>query len=299
MARETTGSCDTSRGTPSACRSSPSWRASVGREVEAEPVDAASPSSQYLQRVHDELQARRVAHVQRVARACRVDVAREVVRFEPVVGAVVEAAEAERGAVLVALRGVVEDDVEDDLEAAGVECVDHRLELRHLAAGPPGGDGRGVGVVGGEEADGVVAPVVGEPAFDEERLRDVLMHRQQFEGRHAEIDEMTDDGVVPETGVRAPQLGGHPGMHHREALDVAPRRRPSRPGGDAGLGAVPDQSNGRVDHEAPGHEAGASRAGSVCRSSVTSWPRTSGPNRTSPVVAWAYGSSRSLAGLHP
>jgi hypothetical protein len=58
---------------------------------------------------------------------------------------------------VVALGGVVVDDVEDHLDAGLVQRLDHRLELQHLL---PAGAVGGVPVVRGEEADGVVAPVV-------------------------------------------------------------------------------------------------------------------------------------------
>src|SRR4051812_34102846 len=66
---------------------------------------------------------------------------------EAVVGGVVDAAEGERGAELVSFGGVVVDDVEDDLDAGGVEGADHGLEFDDGLAG--GGLG-GVGDVGGE-----------------------------------------------------------------------------------------------------------------------------------------------------
>ena len=103
---------------------------------------------------------------------------------------------AQRRPAVVALGGVVEHDVEQDLEAGGVQRLDHRLELGHLAAGPAGADGGRVAVVGGEEADGVVAPVVGQPPLDQERLGHVLVHGQQLDRGHAEVDEVGDGGVV-------------------------------------------------------------------------------------------------------
>ena len=107
--------------------------------------------------------AREVPGVERVAAAGGVDVAAGIAGFEPVVRGVVQAAEAEGGAHVVGLGGVVEDDVEDHLDARRVQGVDHGLELGDLAAGPPGPHRRGIPVVRREVADGVVAPVVDRP----------------------------------------------------------------------------------------------------------------------------------------
>ena len=59
------------------------------------------------------------------------------------------------GPALVALRGVVVDDVENHLEAGVVKARDHLLELAQ-AVGAVGGIAR----IGREEPDAVVAPVV-------------------------------------------------------------------------------------------------------------------------------------------
>ena len=101
------------------------------REVEAEPVDVAV-DDEVAQRVHDQPQHRRVHRVERVARAGVVHVEPRVLRHEPVVALVVDAAEAEHRAEMVALGGVVVDDVEDHLDAGAVQRLHHALELAHL-----------------------------------------------------------------------------------------------------------------------------------------------------------------------
>jgi hypothetical protein len=90
-----------------------------GGEVEAEAVDVHLEHP-VAEAVHDELQRPRMAHVQRVAGPGVVHVVARVVGNEAVVTGVVDAAEAERGAELVAFGGVVVDDVEDDLDAGAV-----------------------------------------------------------------------------------------------------------------------------------------------------------------------------------
>ena len=70
-------------------------------------------------------------------------------------------------AQVVALGGVVVDDVEDHLDAGAVQRLDHPLELAHLLAAPAGG---GVLGVGREVADRAVAPVVVQAPLVQERL---------------------------------------------------------------------------------------------------------------------------------
>ena len=77
------------------------------------------------------------AHVERVAAAGEVHVVARVVRQQPVVGRVVDAAQRQRRAELVALGGVVVDDVEDDLDAGRVQGAHHRLELAHRVESGP------------------------------------------------------------------------------------------------------------------------------------------------------------------
>ena len=98
-----------------------------------------------------------------------------------------------------------------------VHRLDHLLELLHLAAGLTGG---AVAVVGREEADRVVAPVVAQPALDEVGVLDELVHRQQLDRRDAERRQVLERGRVREPGVGAAQLLGDAGMALREALDV-------------------------------------------------------------------------------
>ena len=85
-----------------------------------------------------------------------VGVARPV-RLEDVVRRVVQAAEAERRPVVVAFRRVVEDDVEDDLDAGAVQRLD---QVAELVDGAERVAPRAVAGVGREEGDRRVAPVV-------------------------------------------------------------------------------------------------------------------------------------------
>ena len=106
----------------------------------------------------DEFADHRVVAVERVAAATEVLVT--ALRREQVPGPVVQAAERERRPILAPLRRVVEDDVENDLDAVFVQLLDERLEFIDLHAGPSAGR---VSRFRGTERQRVVAPVVEEP----------------------------------------------------------------------------------------------------------------------------------------
>src|SRR6202035_4486383 len=127
------------------------------------------------------------AGVQRVAAAGRVVVVAGIAGRQPVIGRVVDAAEAQRGPVGARLGGVGEHHVEQDCQAGPVQGIDHRLDLGDLAAYRAVAHGGGVAVVRGEEADRVVAPVVGQPPVEQERLGHVLVYRQQLDGGDAQV----------------------------------------------------------------------------------------------------------------
>src|SRR6185437_3990878 len=188
-------------------------------QVEPEPVGV---HVQYpvAQRIHDQLQRDRIAAVQRVTAAGRVDVDAGVAGLGPVVRGVIDAAKAQRGAVGAGLGGVVEHHVEHHFQAGPVQRVHHRLELGDLTAGLAGPYGGRVAVVRGEVADGVVAPVVRQAPADQERFGHVLVHGQQLHGGDAQVEQVRDGGVVGQTGVGPAQLGGDVRVAHGEALDV-------------------------------------------------------------------------------
>ena len=72
----------------------------------------------------------------------------------------------------------------------------------------------------GEEADGVVAPIVGEPLFLKEPVVDEGLHRQQLDRGHPELDQMVDHDGMGEPGEGSPRRISIPGMTHRHALDM-------------------------------------------------------------------------------
>ena len=152
------------------------------------------------QGVHDQLQRMGVTGVQAVPAAGVVQVAPALGVRQPVIGGVVNAAEGQRGPHVVAFGGVVVDHVEDDLDARFVQCLHHRLELADLFAALAG---RGVPVVRGQEADRVVAPVVGQATGDQELLRDELVHRHELHRGDPEALQVRDHRRVGQPGVGA------------------------------------------------------------------------------------------------
>ena len=170
-------------------------------EVEAEAVDVALLHP-VAERVEHHPGDDGVGEVEGVAAAGDVDVLPAAV--EAVVGALVEAAPRERHHVAGVLGGVVVDDVEQHLDAGGVQVLDHGLELveHALRVGR-----RGVGGVGGEEAHRVVAPVVPQASQHEIGLVGERVHGQQLDRGDTEPEQVVDEGRVGEAGIRAAQLG--------------------------------------------------------------------------------------------
>jgi len=175
-----------------------------GGEVETETVHVHF-GDPIAQRIHEQLEHAGVLHVQRVSRARVIRVEAVIVLHEPVVGGVVDPAEAERRAHVVAFARMIVDDVEDDLDPGRVEGLDHFLELTHLLAGAPVA---GVSGMGREVADGIVAPVIGEAFVLEKFVVYEVMHRQQFDRGDAELLEILDGKRMSERRVGPAQFLG-------------------------------------------------------------------------------------------
>ena len=165
------------------------------RKIEAKAVDVHF-GRPIAERIHHHLERTRMAHVQRVAATGDVNVITWVILLEPVVSGVVDAAEGQHRAVLVAFRRVVVDDVEDHLEARLVQRFDHRLEFA---------DGilYRIARVRREVTNRVVAPIVAQPPLDQRPLVDERMHRQQLDRGHAESPQVIDDRRRGESGIGA------------------------------------------------------------------------------------------------
>ena len=141
------------------------------------------------QAVHDELQHARMLHIGGVATAGEVHVVARILRREPVVGGVVDAAHRQRGAELIAFGGVVVDHVQNHFNAGRVQGGHHHLELLHRILWQVR---RGIAAVGRKKAEGVIAPVIGEAPVDEMPVVEKVVHRQQFDGGDPQVGQMAD-----------------------------------------------------------------------------------------------------------
>ena len=158
------------------------------------------------QRIGDQLQGMRRAHKQRVSGAGGVEVVLLITFHQSVVGGVVDTLEAQSGAHMVALGGVVVHHVKNDLHAGMMICLDHGFELVDLFAAFPG---RGIGVVRCEEADGVVSPVVRQTLFLQEGVVDELVNRHQFNSGDAKLFQIFDDARISQARVGAADIRRH------------------------------------------------------------------------------------------
>src|SRR5262249_55223674 len=130
---------------------------------------------------HDEITDNRVVAIHGVAATGVVQVA--AVFVEQVIEFVIEPAEAEGAAAIVALAGVVEDDIEDDLDTGSVQSLDHVAELAVLTMRFGAGCERGLG---GGKRNGVIAPEIHEflagVRIEERAVAFVeLEHRHEFD----------------------------------------------------------------------------------------------------------------------
>ena len=201
------------------------------RQVESEAVDVHLHHP-VVQAVDDHAPHHRVVAVQGVAAAGEIQVAAAVAGIEQVVDAVVQAAVGEGGAGSVALGGVVEDHVQNDLDPGRVQRAHHLLELGHL----PAGFGCGaVAALRGEQADRVVAPVVDQRRGIRVRgpagsVLVGLVHGQQFDRGHAERPQVGNALAEAEEGawLRASgaRMGGESARVH--LVDQAAVQRVAR-----------------------------------------------------------------------
>jgi hypothetical protein len=91
-----------------------------GAEIEAEAVDMHLPHP-VAQAVRHHLDDAGIGQVDCVAGAGVVDVIARLVRHQPIIAGIVDALEGQGRAKLVAFGGVIIDDIEDDLEPAGMQ----------------------------------------------------------------------------------------------------------------------------------------------------------------------------------
>src|SRR5262245_43852790 len=107
-------------------------------QVKAKAVDV---HFQYpvSQAVHYQLQRTRRDHIQCIPAAGIVEIIAPVVRLEPVVITIVDAAHAQRRTELIAFRSMVVNYVENYLDSGAMECLHHRLEFAYLLSQPATG----------------------------------------------------------------------------------------------------------------------------------------------------------------
>ena len=153
--------------------------------------------------VHDHPPDDGMIRIQRVPAAGVIGIAGAVL-LEDVIGGVVESAEAKCRPVVVAFRSVVEDDVEDDLDAGPVQRLDHVPKFIDRAqTGPDASCRPGAG----RRTRPAIAPVV-----DQARraiLGIELKHGQQFDGGDAELLKIGN--LVDQSGVCAAGSFRHAG----------------------------------------------------------------------------------------
>ena len=72
-----------------------------------------------------------------------------------------------------------------------------------------------------QEPDGVVAPVVRQALVSQSGVLGELVHRHQFDGRHAQSGQVVDDRLVADPGICPANAFRDIGMGHAQALDVS------------------------------------------------------------------------------
>ena len=155
--------------------------------------------------------------IEAVPAAAEVHVASRVVLFQPVVRGIVDSPEADGRPLLRALAGVVVDHIDEDLDPDRVQCFHHALEFAYL---PIPLSGSGITVVRGEVADGVIAPVVGQPHADQPGLGHELVDWHELDRADAEALQVADHGRMGQPSIGAPQLRRYLRMSQRQAANM-------------------------------------------------------------------------------
>ena len=153
-----------------------------------------------------------------------------------------------RRAEFVALAGVVVDDVEQHLDAGGVQVGNHRAEFAEPVAADES-------VVRAEEVYRAVAPVIAQALADQVLLVGDRMDRQQLDGGDAQFHQVVDHRRRTEAGEGAALRFRYFRMQLGVALDVQfvdHRLRPRRVRQPLGSPGEPG-----LDDPAFRHEPGA------------------------------------------
>src|SRR4051812_6147941 len=145
-----------------------------------------------------------MVRVERIPRAAVVGIM-AAIRLQDVVGGIIDAAETEGRAAMVAFGGVIEDDVEDDFDPGTMERFDH---VPKLVNGAEGVAARAIGEVRREEGDGCVTPVIHPPR--RAVLGVELEYREEFDRGDAEVLKI--GYLRRNTGVSAANVFGKTGV---------------------------------------------------------------------------------------
>ncbi len=154
-----------------------------------------------------------MVQVETVSTAGEVEIFPEVVRGQAVVGRVIDSAEGKGRTQPSGFGRMVVDDVENHLDARIVEKVDHRLEFAQIAF-------RHIARMRGEEADGIVAPIIPEPSLDQLVLVDESMNGQELDGGDSQTLQVFDDRQYGHSAERAAQMFRHVGVTHGEPAQM-------------------------------------------------------------------------------
>ena len=123
------------------------------------------------QRVHDHLKHARVRQVQRVARAGVVDAVPWIVRNEAVIAGIVEPPKRQRRTEFTPFGSVIVNNVEQNLDASGVEAMHRNAHLVRTTFREIAGMNR-------EEPKRVIAPIIGKTFFHQKAVMHESVDRQ-------------------------------------------------------------------------------------------------------------------------
>ena len=192
-----------------------------GRQVEAEAVDTVGLHPP-AQAVHDPLQHARLAHVEAVAAAA--EVVRHAMFAHRIPAVLTQAAPAERGAIEVALGGVVEHHIQNHLDFGLVQCLDHGFETVDSMAALF----RSIGHFRGKKVDGGITPIVAQRRMGIGMQKGIvgfikLVHRQQLHRRHPKLLQVGNLFNHPLKGAGVIHLGNrvHGKPPHMQLIDDA------------------------------------------------------------------------------
>ena len=118
---------------------------------------------------------------------------------------------------MVALRGVVVDDVEDDFNSGLVQGADHGFEFVDLLSALAAAS---IFVMRCKKTNRVVAPVVAQRAFEQLLVLHELVDGHQLDCRDAKPLQVFDHGRMCKPGIRTAQRFRHIGVTARHSFDM-------------------------------------------------------------------------------